>query len=93
MITQIKSTRYDDVVNVFKRKGFNLRHALYIFFISCSNEFLHLNSSNCDNNYEGNQGILFIHHNVYSTDVCNEKTEAFLLKKKTIAMKHTSKEF
>lgn len=50
MITQIKSTRYEDVVNVFE--SFNLRHALYIFFISCSNEFLHLNSSKCDNNYE-----------------------------------------
>ena len=59
----------------YSNEDFNLRHALYIFFISCSNEFLHLNSSKCDNNYGDGGGcwmMFFIHHNVYSTVVCNE---------------------
>lgn len=71
---------------MYSNEGFNLRRALYIFFISCSNEFLHLNSSKCDNNYGGGggktEGFSSIHHNVYSTVVCNEKPELLPCKKR-----------
>jgi hypothetical protein len=76
---------------MYSNESFNLRHALYIFFISCSNEFLHLNSSNCDNNYEGGYGDVeknaegfHIHHNVYST-VCDVEFSPFPVEDNAVA--------
>lgn len=46
----MKSTRYEEDVNVFMPLIYVMHFTL--FFISCSNEFSHLNSSKRDNNFE-----------------------------------------